>query len=349
MAPHGVVSASNQTTYARSNFSHLNAAHCESGVTASLLNHAGLPMSEPMAFGIGSGLFFAHLPFVKIMDLPLTSYRSWPGSIASKAFKRLGVKLRTEKFRSEAAGITRLDELLEQGITVGAQSSVLWLSYLPKQFRFPFNAHHLIVLERRGDSYLISDPIGEHLVECPQDLFTKCRFAKGALAPMGKIFYCDQKIEQADVRRAAIAGLNETCKRMLYTPVPFAGLFAMKYLANQIRRWPQTIKDEQRRQLHLAQIVRMQEEIGTGGAGFRFLFAAFLQECGTFPGFDAVAKLSDAFTKSGDQFREFAVESARLCRNRSTIGYDGIADLFLQCRALETQAFKSIWKALPKS
>jgi hypothetical protein len=348
MPPHGVVPPNGDTLYARSNFTHMNAAHCESGVTASLLNHSGLTISEPMAFGIGSGLFFAHMPFVKVMDLPLTSYRSWPGSIAKKAFSRLGVSLRTEKFSTEHAGIKRLDELLAQGIAVGAQSSVLWLSYLPKQFRFPFNAHHLIVLERRGDSYLISDPIGEHLVECPADLFTKCRFAKGALAPKGKIFYCDERVKQADIRRAAISGLNETCQRMLYTPFPFAGLFAMKYLANQIRRWPQSIKDEQRRQLHLAQIVRMQEEVGTGGAGFRFLFAAFLQECGAFSGFDNVAKLSEEFTKSGDQFRQFAVESARVCRNRSTIGYDGIANLFLQCRSLESHAFKSIWKALPK-
>ena len=30
----------------------------------------------------------------------------------------------------------------------------------------------------------------------------------------------------------------------------------------------------------LGNIVRMQEEIGTGGGGFRFMYAAFLQEAG---------------------------------------------------------------------
>ncbi len=30
-------------------FNHQQSAHCESGVMSSLLTHAGLPMSEPMA------------------------------------------------------------------------------------------------------------------------------------------------------------------------------------------------------------------------------------------------------------------------------------------------------------
>ena len=37
-------------------FEHRQSAHCESGVMASLLSQAGLPMSEPMAFGLASGL-----------------------------------------------------------------------------------------------------------------------------------------------------------------------------------------------------------------------------------------------------------------------------------------------------
>src|SRR5690606_18808430 len=52
-------------------FQHRQSAHCESGVMASLLSHAGLPMSEPMAFGLASGLAFAYLPIVKLGGMPL--------------------------------------------------------------------------------------------------------------------------------------------------------------------------------------------------------------------------------------------------------------------------------------
>ena len=62
-------------------FQHRQSAHCESGVMASLLSHAGLPMSEPMAFGLASGLAFAYLPIVKLSGMPLIAYRMPPKAI----------------------------------------------------------------------------------------------------------------------------------------------------------------------------------------------------------------------------------------------------------------------------
>ncbi len=45
------------------NFEHHQTAHCENGVASNLLLNKGLKLSEPMIFGIGSGLFFVYLPF----------------------------------------------------------------------------------------------------------------------------------------------------------------------------------------------------------------------------------------------------------------------------------------------
>lgn len=47
-------------------FPHRQSAHCESGVTANLLTCGGIEISEAMAFGIGSGLFFGYVPFLKM-------------------------------------------------------------------------------------------------------------------------------------------------------------------------------------------------------------------------------------------------------------------------------------------
>jgi len=75
------------------NFQHEHSAHCESGVTSLLLKHKGLDISEPFAFGLGSGLSFTYLPIVKISGMPLIAYRSLPKSIIKKSTKRLGMKL----------------------------------------------------------------------------------------------------------------------------------------------------------------------------------------------------------------------------------------------------------------
>ncbi len=69
------------------NFEHHQTAHCENGVASNLLLNKGLKLSEPMIFGIGSGLFFVYLPFLKVNFAPGYSYRPMPGAIFSKAAK----------------------------------------------------------------------------------------------------------------------------------------------------------------------------------------------------------------------------------------------------------------------
>ena len=54
-------------------FEHRQAGHCESGVTRNLLNYHHHKISEPMAFGIGAGLFFSYLPFLKMQHAPTLS------------------------------------------------------------------------------------------------------------------------------------------------------------------------------------------------------------------------------------------------------------------------------------
>ena len=65
----------------RIDYEHRFAAHCETGTIAGLLQHGGVPMDEQMVFGLGSGLFFAYFPFIKLGFWPLLTYRSQPGSI----------------------------------------------------------------------------------------------------------------------------------------------------------------------------------------------------------------------------------------------------------------------------
>ena len=64
---------------------------------------------------------------------------------------------------------------------------------------------------------------------------------------------------------------------MLKTPLPVAGVGGIGFLADRLEKWP-TKLGERNAALHVGQLIRMQEEIGTGGAGFRFMYAAFLQE-----------------------------------------------------------------------
>ena len=56
---------------------------------------------------------------------------------------------------------------------------------------------------------------------------------------------------------------------MLNIPGPIAGVDGINYTARQIRKWREKL-GPRKAGLYMGQIVRMQEEIGTGGGGFRF-------------------------------------------------------------------------------
>ena len=170
-------------------FVHAHASHCESGVMSSLLRHHGLPLSEAMAFGLSSALAFAYLPCIRINGLPLISFRMPPRAIVRGLQRRLSLSMRFETFRSPGDGTARLDALLDAGKLVGLQASVFWLPYFPPDMRFHFNAHNLLVYGRDGDEYLVSDPVGETPVRCARKDLEKARFAKGALAPKGLLYY----------------------------------------------------------------------------------------------------------------------------------------------------------------
>ena len=81
-------------------FPHRQYAHCESGVVAALLTHYGLAISEPLVFGISGGLTFAYIPFIKITNLPIISYRMFPHAIIQGIQKRLGIRFRTRTYRT---------------------------------------------------------------------------------------------------------------------------------------------------------------------------------------------------------------------------------------------------------
>ncbi len=332
------------TDLAVAGFRHLHAGHCESGVTASLFRAGGFPLSEPMVFGIGGGLFFAHFSFVRVMGHPLTTFRSFPGGIFKNACKRLGVTFKRESFTNPQKGMARLDAVLGEGRRVGLQVNIFWLPYIPRPMRVHFNGHNLIVLERRGDNYVVSDPVMECLFECPADSLRRARFSGShAFMPRGLLYYPTRYGDSPDSRRAVEQSLEETCRHMLRIPAifPWMGVRGIGHLAREIAAWPARHGDEKAREW-LAGVVRMQEEIGTGGAGFRFIFAAYLQQAGESLGWNALTALSEPATAVGDQWRAFAVQASRLARGRTDVEWGALAPLLENVERAEVALFREL-------
>ena len=327
-------------------FTHKQTAHCENGVVSNLMSFNGFPISEPMVFGIGSGLLFCYIPFLKVNHAPAITYRVMPGQIFKKFAKRVGVKIKKEKFKNSKEAKARLDENLAKNNPVGLQVGVYNLTYFPDEYRFHFNAHNLVVYGKESDSYLISDPVMESVTSLTDKELEKVRFAKGAFAPKGHIYYPIDIPEELDLKKAIVKGIKQTCNDML-APIPVLGVRGMKLVANLIRKWPKKFGFKKANH-YLGQIVRMQEEIGTGGGGFRYIFAAFLQESSEMLNNEELNVLSKEMTEIGDLWRDFALNASRIYKNRRAENdtYERVASQLDEISDREKIFFKKLKKAI---
>jgi hypothetical protein len=308
-------------------FQHRHAAHCESGAAANLLTHHGAKLSEAMAFGLSSALSFAYLPIVQLSGFPLIAYRMPPKFILKGLRKPFQASFRFETFRSPEAGQQRLDELLAQGQVVGLQTSVFWLPYFPEAMRFHFNAHNLLVYGKDGDDYLVSDPVIDLPQRCASADLQRARFAKGALAPKGLLYFLDG-LGRTEPTAEAIKKAIKKNIRIMLGPIPFTGVRGIRMLANKVAK----LETSEYGLNYVGHIVRMQEEIGTGGAGFRFIYAAFLQEAAGITGITELSALSERLNEVGDGWREFALKAARMIKGREAFDPQKLAAM-LQLQA----------------
>ena len=300
-----------------------------------------------MIFGIGSGLLFFYFPWLKVNQAPAISYRTMPGHIFSKVARRLGFHVRRERFSSPKKAQQVLDEKLERGFPVGLQVGVYHLTYFPDAYRFHFNAHNLVVYGKEGDTYLISDPVMEQPTKLSPQELEKVRFAKGVLSPKGHMYFPTHLPKHISLDTAIRKGIKETCQKML-APVPIVGVKAIRWVSKDILRWydKRGVKITNH---YLAQMIRMQEEIGTGGGGFRFIYGAFLEEAAEVLKNNTLKECSQEITAIGDLWRDFAVEVARLYKNRNQAhraAYEDLSQRLLIIAQREEAFYKRLKKVI---
>lgn len=164
----------------------------------------------------------------------------------------------------------------------------------------------------------------------------RARFAKGALAPKGLLYWLDEVPLEQDWPALVRKSILGTTRILDGLPLPWIGVRGIRHLAGKIGKLD--AQGHKYNRLYLTHIVRMQEEIGTGGAGFRFMYASFLQEAGRLIGDERLCELSTRLTATGDQWRQFAslcVQHGRSKQNPPPLSQ--LSDSLLQIADSEQQ------------
>jgi len=326
-------------------YEHRQAGHCESGVTSNLLHYHGYEISEPMAFGIGAGLFFSYLPFLKMQHAPTTSFRVWPGMVFERATKMLGVKTVILRFRKPEDSMTKLNEILDQRIPVGLQVGTYNLPFFPPEYRMHYNMHNMVVYGYDDKTYFVSDTLMDRLVTITYEDLLRVRYAKGIFAPMGRMYYPTYVPKDIDLKPGIISGIRKTANNMTGVPFPLIGTKGIRFLSRQMRKWERKLGPE-KAAYYLGQVLRMLEEVGTAGAGFRFIYGAFLEEAGGILKQEWLREMALEMGENANKWREFSYYGSRNCKKRGKAdqSYDFLADMLLECADREEKIFSKLAK-----
>jgi hypothetical protein len=327
------------TPLAQKTYTHYQAGHCESGSVSSLVRNYGFELSEPMALGISSNIGFAYLPFIKVWGNPLIAFRMIPRSVIKGVQRRLGIRFRIKTYDDQQEAMDELDRLLSEGNPVGVQASVAYLPYFLGEFRVPFNGHMTIVYGREGDEYLISDPLFDHITRLTRDDLRKARFAKGPNAPHGFMFYPIQFPETIDYKKAIKKSVKQAAFMMLQPMFPYYGILGIKAYARKVRKL-QKNPDIKYKRSFLNNIFMFQEMVGTGGGGFRYMYAAYLREAYDLLKIPELLEASKKMVEVGDLWRKATASCAKFIQGKTdSVDLNLTAQLYLDCAKEEKKVY----------
>ena len=328
------------------NYTHRQAGHCESGATSNLFNFYGVDFSEPMAFGVGTGIYFSYLPFLKLMFAPMMSFRNFPNTVFHRTAKYLGIDATViKKFNDQKESMDALDRNLEKGIPTGVQVGVFNLTFFPPEYRQHYNMHNMVVFGKEGNLYHISDTVMEHPQVLTYEDLQRVRWAKGAFAPKGKMYWINNIKKDLDFKSGAQKGIDKSVYEMIKVPFWLVGVKGIRVLAKDIKKWPHK-HGNSTASFYLGQILRMAEDFGTGGAGFRYIYGAFLKEAGERFSNDTLLEASDMMGKTANRWRDFTYMGARNCKNRSKPeeDYGMLGDMLREIADSEEKVYRKLDK-----
>jgi len=324
-------------------YPHKRGIHCETANTKNLLDFFGYNYSEPLIFGIGSGIDFIHFPFVLFNDVEAPVYRTVPVSVFKLFTSRMNIDTHIVTLHNRKKLVETLNSLLEKGIPTGILTEVYNLPYFkvcsPDDH---FKGHHAVVVGKEGNEYLISDteaglPFDGYQRIHSDDLINAI-MPKSNFIPTGKLFYLDSYSQPGDIKSAIIKGIKTTCYKMLKIPLPFFGYKGIKLFSDRIRLLEK--KYGTKGAIASFKWQYLSSEVITGGSAYRFMYLHFLEEASRIFQDDVLVDLSKEMLTIANHWQKFALELTRAIKNYDNkINLDMLGDMMASISPMEKKLF----------
>ncbi|MFI8171401.1 BtrH N-terminal domain-containing protein [Streptomyces sp. NPDC085931] len=248
--------------------------HCETTALGVLLRHQGIDLSEPLLFGLGSGLSFVYWDS-KAMDFPFLGGRVKPFELTRNLARVLGLDLVVRETASARKGWEDAAAALDAGRPVGLQLDSYHLDYFTSRVHF---GGHVVALYGYDDhdAFLVDTEQQGGAVTTSLAGLARARAARGPMTARHRSFTLTAPAEPVDVRDRIVPAVTACADAFLHPPIANLGHRGIEKAATLVPRWPERTSDPRR---DLPRAARLMERAGTGGALFRNLYRDFLAEC----------------------------------------------------------------------
>ena len=283
---------------------HRPGRHCGSSAIRDLLEFHGLAISEACCFGLGAGLGITYVRTPGTQTPFMVHVRSM--GFEEKVFSILDTPFQWSEFADKESASAELYCRLHEHKPALLLTDIYHLPYFNSSTRFPGHAIVAWHLDEQAGQVMVSDTERPGLLAVPLADLQEARFSllppfihKGSLFAPDKIdtSVTPRRIRQAIIDNAvALAQGNAT-----------SGLAALATWRHDLPIW--AAEDNWRWLLRFGyQVI---EKRGTGGAGFRAMYAEFLREAELLEPAVAQAQLVELMTCCADAWSALASEMKR--------------------------------------
>jgi len=330
-------------------FVHRPGVHCESSALRDIFEFYGFKFSEPMIFGLGSGLGFVYW-HSKSGDMVLQPAYPFVGGRARDLYKNLcdnlGVSVKVNRTSSKTRAYQALKDLISRDSSVMIHVDMPHLKYQGLPEHAHFGAHTVVVAglnEEKGIAY-IADTMFKDLQTATLKELEEARSSTfKPFPPENKWFTFEFPTKLTPVEQAIRKAIIKTTRSMLYPPIKNLGVKGINHFANEIVKWTKLFPPENAlfRQLYEVNYIMMEED-GTGGGLFRYLYSRFLKEADELLNNKELADLSQRYHQIGQKWTTIA----KLIREtpKNTTNVHGTRKVLLEVASEETEVLSSLAK-----
>ncbi|MFF5109182.1 BtrH N-terminal domain-containing protein [Streptosporangium sp. NPDC000509] len=248
--------------------------HCETTALGVLLRHEGLDLSEPMLFGLGSGLSFIYWDS-KAMAFPFLGGRVKPFELTRNLAARLGLTLTVEETTSARKAWENVAAPIDAGRPVGLQLDCYHLDYFRSRVHF---GGHVVAMYGydEHDAYLVDTDQQGGAVRNSRAGLARARAERGPMTARNRSFTIATPARPLSWQEQIIPAVRDCADAFLSAPISNVGHRGIEKAGKKVPGW--LLRAGEPKQ-DLPQVALLMEKGGTGGALFRALYRDFLDEC----------------------------------------------------------------------